>query len=55
MTYHYGQSQVWLDDLSRERDPHDYDLCERHAGRLSVPHGWHLDDRRRQRAALVAV
>jgi hypothetical protein len=55
LTYHYGQSQVWLDDLSRERDPHDYDLCERPAGRLSVPHGWHLDDRRRQRAALVAV
>ncbi len=55
LTYHYGQSQVWLDDLVRERDPHTYDLCDRHARRLSVPHGWHLDDRRFTRAALVAV
>ena len=23
-----------------ERDPHAYDLCERHAARLSVPLGW---------------
>ena len=28
---------VWLDDLTAERDPHDYDLCERHTARLSVP------------------
>ena len=29
-----------------ERDPHAYDLCRRHAARLSVPLGWHLADRR---------
>lgn len=46
LTYHYAQSQVWLDPLTPERDPHRYDLCERHAGRLRVPNGWHLDDRR---------
>ena len=37
---------MWIDDLSIDRDPHSYDLCARHAARLSVPHGWRLDDRR---------
>lgn len=56
LTYHYGQSQVWIDRLSPEREPHAYDMCERHAARLSVPLGWHLDDRRRaRRGALIAV
>ena len=45
-TYQYARSVVWLDDLSRDRDPHGYDLCERHSSRLGVPHGWRLDDRR---------
>jgi Protein of unknown function (DUF3499) len=47
LTYDYGHSHVWLDELHAERDPHAYDLCLRHAERLSVPHGWMLDDRRR--------
>ena len=56
LSYHYGQSQVWIDHLWPEREPHMYDMCERHAARLSVPRGWHLDDRRRTRsAALIAV
>jgi hypothetical protein len=55
LTYHYGRSQVWLDDLLPERDPHAYDLCERHATRLSVPEGWYLDDRRFGRHTLIAV
>lgn len=46
LTYQYGRSLVWLDELAPERDPHSYDLCERHAGRLSVPQGWVLEDRR---------
>jgi len=46
LMYHYRRSQVWLDDLHQERDPHAYDLCGRHAARLSVPLGWHLLDRR---------
>jgi hypothetical protein len=37
---------VWLDALTGERDPHCYDLCDRHAERLSVPNGWQLEDRR---------
>lgn len=56
LSYHYGQSQVWIDHLTPEREPHMYDMCDRHAGRLSVPRGWHLDDRRRaHRGALIAV
>jgi hypothetical protein len=46
LTYRYDLSAVWIDDLTAEREPHGYDLCERHATRCSVPHGWHLDDRR---------
>jgi hypothetical protein len=46
LTYQYGRSLVWLDELAPERDPHSYDLCERHAGRLSVPQGWILENRR---------
>jgi Protein of unknown function (DUF3499) len=54
LTYQYGRSLVWLDDLAPERDPHSYDLCHRHAVRLSVPNGWRLDDRRAVRE-LVAI
>lgn len=46
LTYRYGQSQVWIDELSAERDPHAYDLCNRHADRLTAPQGWMLLDRR---------
>jgi hypothetical protein len=46
LTYQYQRSTVWIDDLTAEREPYGYDLCERHAARISVPHGWHLDDRR---------
>ena len=56
LTYDYRHSHVWLDELLAERDPHAYDLCQRHAGRLSVPHGWMLDDRRHaEHPILVAV
>jgi len=46
LTYDYAQSQVWLDRLAGERDPHAYDLCVRHADRLTPPNGWQLRDRR---------
>jgi hypothetical protein len=49
LAYQYGRAIVWIDDLVDERDPHSYDLCERHAARLSVPNGWRLDDRRATR------
>ncbi len=46
LTYQYANAQVWIDDLSDEREPHCYDLCARHTRTLSAPHGWHIDDRR---------
>jgi hypothetical protein len=52
LTYHYARGAVWIDDLTAEREPHGYDLCERHAARISVPHGWRLDDRRSADAPL---
>ena len=56
LSYHYGTSQVWIDYLSPEREPHMYDMCDNHAERLSVPRGWHLDDRRGVRhRTLIAV
>jgi hypothetical protein len=55
LAYQYGRSLVWLDDLADERDPHTYDLCERHAERLSVPNGWRLDDRRAGRVLVGAT
>ena len=45
LTYVYARQEAFLDDLSRERDPHGYDLCARHAARVRVPNGWHLADR----------
>lgn len=55
LAYQYGRSLVWLDELLPERDPHTYDLCERHAERLSVPNGWRLDDRRVRRVLVHSV
>ena len=54
LSYQYARSIVWLDDLSSERDPHDYDLCQRHGVRLSVPNGWRLEDRRGSRQAALS-
>ena len=52
LTYEYALSGVWIDDLTPEREPYRYDLCDRHAARCSVPHGWHLVDRRQALAAV---
>ena len=56
LTYQYAHAQVWLDVLSAERDPHAYDLCARHASRLTAPQGWQVLDRRAPaRHDLIAV
>jgi hypothetical protein len=52
LTYHYERGTAWLDVLVPERDPHAYDLCQRHADRVGVPVGWRFEDRR---ALLVVV
>ena len=46
LTYHYGSRTAWIDNLDEEREPHAYDLCERHAAKVNVPVGWALEDRR---------
>jgi hypothetical protein len=46
LSYNHGGRIAWLHGLSSERNPHDYDLCERHAARVSVPAGWRLVDER---------
>lgn len=57
LSYDYARAQVWIDDLIAERDPHRYDLCERHGARVNVPQGWALRDRRAAVAhlGLIAV
>ena len=46
LTYQYSRALVWIDDLTAERDPHAYDLCDRHGVRITAPSGWRLEDRR---------
>jgi hypothetical protein len=55
LSYQYDRAIVWLDDLSATRDPHDYDLCDRHTTRLSVPNGWRLEDRRSSRVLVFSA
>lgn len=45
LTYDYSARTVWIDHLERP-DPSRYDLCDWHAARVTVPHGWDLVERR---------
>ncbi len=40
LTYVYADSTAVLGPLATYAEPHCYDLCEAHAGRLTVPRGW---------------
>ena len=42
LTYDYADAMAVLGPLSIRHEPHSYDLCERHAERLSVPQGWQV-------------
>jgi len=42
LTYVYADSMAVLGPLSRDAEPHSYDLCPKHAERLSVPQGWQV-------------
>lgn len=55
LSYDYARALVWIDELIPERDPHSYDLCDRHGARVTVPQGWQLRDRRSDQPSLVAV
>lgn len=41
-TYDYADSMAVLGPLSLRHEPHSYDLCTRHAERLSAPQGWQI-------------
>ena len=40
LTYVYADSTAVLGPLATLAEPHCYDLCERHASRLTAPRGW---------------
>jgi hypothetical protein len=42
LTYVYADSMAVLGPLSQSAEPHSYDLCTRHAERMSVPQGWQV-------------
>jgi len=42
LTYVYADSMAVLGPLSQTAEPHSYDLCPRHAERLSAPQGWQV-------------
>jgi hypothetical protein len=42
LTYVYADSMAVLGPLSLSQEPHSYDLCEKHAERMSVPQGWQV-------------
>jgi hypothetical protein len=40
LTYVYRDSTAVLGPLAAFTEPHCYDLCEKHAARLTAPRGW---------------
>jgi hypothetical protein len=46
MTFAYGASAVWLDDLVEDYKPYGYPMCADHSDRMTPPQGWTLTDRR---------
>ena len=43
LTYIYSESKAVLGPIATFSEPHAYDLCERHASRLTVPNGWSVE------------
>ena len=42
LTYVYSDSTAVLGPLAQLAEPHSYDLCREHAGRLTAPRGWEV-------------
>lgn len=42
LTYVYADSTAVLGPLAQRAEPHSYDLCSVHAGRLTAPRGWEV-------------
>ena len=43
LTYIYSDSRAVLGPIATFSEPHSYDLCERHASKLTVPNGWSVE------------
>lgn len=42
LTFVYSDSTAVIGPLATSRDPHAWDLCVSHAGRITAPRGWEL-------------
>ncbi len=42
LTYVYADSTAVVGPLATQAEPHSYDLCNRHAHRLTAPRGWEV-------------
>lgn len=42
LTYVYADSTAVVGPLATHAEPHCYDLCQAHAGRLTAPRGWEV-------------
>ena len=42
LTFVYSASTAVIGPLATSRDPHSWDLCVSHAGRITAPRGWEL-------------
>lgn len=42
LTFVYSDSTAVVGPLATARDPHAWDLCVSHAGRITAPRGWEL-------------
>ena len=42
LTYVYSDSTAVVGPLATVREPHSWDLCLAHAGRITAPRGWEL-------------
>lgn len=42
LTYVYADSTAVLGPLATSAEPHSYDLCAEHSGRLTAPRGWEV-------------
>ncbi|BBY22370.1 hypothetical protein MSTO_25750 [Mycobacterium stomatepiae] len=42
MTFVYSDSTAVVGPLATAREPHSWDLCVGHAGRITAPRGWEL-------------
>ena len=40
LTYIYADQTALLGPIATFSEPHSYDLCEKHAARMTVPNGW---------------